>query len=281
MAAREIMKIQNIEVSFQTIDEKDFISLTDIARLKNQDEPKDVVKNWMRGKSTIEFLGLWERINNSKFKGVEFDAFKNEAGSNAFVLSPQKWVEKTNAIGISAKSGRGGGTYAHKDIAFEFASWISAEFKLFLIKEFERLKSAEYKSEKLEWNARRMITKTNYRIHTDAIKSQLPKNLTEKQINITYANEADVLNVALFGQTAADWRAKNKGKRGNIRDDATIQELVVLANIESYNAEMIRDGLDQPTRLRRLNLAAIAQLTSLMGNSTVKKLESKSDTNNE
>lgn len=183
-------------------------------------------------------------------------------------------MEKTNAIGIRAKTGRYGGTYAHKDIAFEFGMWISPQFKLYLIKEFERLKSAEYVSEKLEWNTRRMISKVNYRIHTDAIKAKLPENLTEKQINIKYATEGDVLNVALFGMTAADWRVNNKGKKGNIRDEATIQELVVLANIESYNAEMIRDGLSQPARLKRLNNAAINQLKSLM-NSNIKKLDDK------
>lgn len=227
----------------------------------------------MRTRSTIEFIGLWEKINNPNFKGIEFDAFKSEAGSNSFSLTPQRWIETTGAIGLISKSGRyGGGVYAHKDIAFEFASWISAEFKLYLIKEFERLKSAEYVAGKLEWNVRRMLSKTNYRIHTDAIKENLPKNLTEKQINITYANEADVLNVALFGVTAADWRVANKGKKGNVRDFTSIQQLVVLSNIESYNAEMIRSGLSQPERLRKLNLAAIAQLKSLLNINDLEKL---------
>src|SRR3989339_352628 len=267
MTARELIKIKDIEISFQTINESDFISLTDIARYKDKNRTNYIIQNWMRTRSTIEFIGLWEKINNPNFKGVEFDAFKSEAGSNSFSLTPQKWIETTDAIGLISKSGRyGGGVYAHKDIAFEFASWISAEFKLYLIKEFERLKNAEYVAGKLEWNARRMLSKTNYRIHTDAIKAHLPKNLTEKQINITYANEADVLNVALFGLTATEWRAKNKGKKGNLRDDATIRQLVVLTNIESYNAEMIRRGLDQHTRLKQLNIAAIALLKSLMSN---------------
>jgi len=267
MTARELIKIKDIEISFQTINESDFISLTDIARYKDKNRTNYIIQNWMRTRSTIEFIGLWEKINNPNFKGVEFDAFKSEAGSNSFSLTPQKWIETTDAIGLISKSGRyGGGVYAHKDIAFEFASWISAEFKLYLIKEFERLKSAEYIAEKLEWNTRRMISKANYRIHTDAIKEKLPKHLTDKQINITYANEGDVLNVALFGQTAAEWRAKNKGKKGNLRDDATIRQLVVLTNIESYNAEMIRRGLDQHTRLKQLNIAAIALLKSLMSN---------------
>ena len=277
MAPREIMKIQNVEVSFQTFRDTDYISLTDIARYRDKDRSDYIIQNWLRNRNTIEFLGLWEKINNQTFKSIEFDGFKQKAGLNSFSLTPQRWIESTSAIGLLSRKGRGGGIYAHKDIAFEFASWLSAEFKLYLIKEFERLKSAEYIAEKLEWNARRMISKTNYRIHTDAIKAYLPKNLTEKQINIKYANEADVLNVALFGKTASDWRTENKGKRGNIRDEATIQELVVLANIESYNAEMIRQGLDQHIRLKRLNIAAIAQLKSLINSNSVKKLENKPD----
>ncbi len=273
MTARELIKIKDIEISFQTINESDFISLTDIAKYKDKDRTNYIIQNWMRNRSTIEFIGLWEKINNPRFKGIEFDAFKSESGSNSFSLTPQRWIETTNAIGLISKSGRyGGGVYAHKDIAFEFASWISAEFKLYLIKEFERLKSAEYVAGKSEWNARRLLSKTNYRIHTDAIKEHLPKHLTEKQINITYANEADVLNVALFGITAADWRMKNKGKKGNIRDSASIQQLVVLANLESYNAEMIRNGQSQPERLRKLNSAAIAQLKSLLGSNNLEKL---------
>lgn len=273
MSAKEIVKVKDIEVTFQTFHSSDYISLTDIARYKNTDTGL-VISHWLSTKYTIEFLGIWERIHNPSFNVTEFSNIKNEAGSNGFVLSGKQWIDKTKAIGLISKVGRyGGGTYAHKDIAFEFASWISAEFKLYLIKEFERLKSAEYTSEKLEWSARRMISKTNYRIHTDAIKDNLPKNLTEKQINIAYANEADVLNIALFNMTASDWRLKNKGKKGNIRDEATIQELVVLANLESYNAEMIRQKISQPERLRKLNPAAITQLKSLLGNSELKKIE--------
>lgn len=273
MTAREIMNIRNINISFQTFHENDYISLTDIARYRDRDRSDYIIQNWLRNRNTIEFLGLWEKINNPKFKSIEFDGFRRKAGLNSFSLTPQRWTGTTDAIGLMSRRGRGGGIYAHKDIAFEFASWISAEFKLYLIKEFERLKSAEYIAEKLEWNTRRMISKVNYRIHTDAIKSRLPKTLTQKQISITYANEADVLNVALFGQTAAEWRARNKGRRGNIRDHATLQQLVVLANIESYNAEMIRDGLDQRSRLKRLNAAAITQLSSLSKNSEISQLE--------
>ena len=273
MASREILKVGDEEIAFFSVKNNDYISLTDIARHRKSAETDDIIKNWMRNHGTIEFLGLWEKLSNPNFKPVEFERFKNESGRNSFVLSPSKWIRATGAIGIIAKSGRGGGTYAHKDIAFEFASWLSPEFKLYLIKEFERLKSAEYLGEQLEWNTRRMISKANYRIHTDAIKEHLPKNLTEKQINITYANEADVLNVALFGLTAGGWRSKNKGKRGNIRDHAAIEELVVLANLESYNALLIREGKEQPERLKKLNVAAISQLKSLLDNSNLKKLD--------
>lgn len=273
MAPREIVKIQDVEIAFQTFHEADYISLTDIARYRDRDRSDYVIQNWLRNRNTIEFLGLWEKINNPNFKSIEFDGFRQRAGLNSFSLTPQRWIQATDAIGLLSRRGRGGGIYAHKDIAFEFASWLSAEFKLYLIKEFERLKSAEYITEKLEWNTRRMIAKANYRIHTDAIKAHLPRNLTDKQINITYASEADVLNVALFGMSAAEWRSANKGKRGNIRDQATIQELVVLANIESYNAEMIRQGLDQRMRLKRLNIAAIAQLRSLLNDGGIKRLQ--------
>jgi len=275
MAAREIMKIQNIEVSFQRIDEKDFISLTDMAKFKGADTGL-IISHWLTTKYTIQFMGIWEQIYNENFNVTEFRNIKNEVGTNGFVVSSSMWIKKTNAIGIKSSAGRYGGTFAHKDIAFEFATWLSPEFKLYLIKEFERLKSAEYVGEKLEWNARRLISKTNYHIHTDAIKEKLPKNLTEKQLSFVYASEADVLNVALFGKTAGEWRAENKGKRGNMRDYATILQLIVLSNLENYNAEMIREGLDQSTRLRKLNLAAIAQLKSLLNNSTVKKLDGNS-----
>ncbi len=255
----------------------DYISLTDIARYKS-DEPKDVIKNWMRAKSTIEFLGLWEQLNNPNFKGVEFDAFKNEAGANAFTLSPQKWIDSTNAIGIISRAGRGGGTFAHKDIAFEFASWVSAEFKLYIIKDYQRLKSDENSRLSLEWNVNRTISKINYKIHTDAIKDKLiPLGVTSAQQGITYASEAEVLNVALFGKTSKEWRAENPDKKGNIRDYATIQQLIVLSNLESMNAELIKEGVSQRERLCKLNKMAIEQLTSLLGDGNIKLLGSKAN----
>lgn len=272
------ISVKGVEIITFISKESDYISLTDIARYKNAREPKEIVKNWIRTRSTIEFLGIWEKINNPHFKGVEFDAFKNEAGSNSFVLSPQKWIEATNAIGIISKSGRyGGGTYAHKDIAFEFASWISAEFKLFLIKEFQRLKNEESERLKSGWDVKRQLTKINYIVHTDAIKKYLiPPYISKKQEQITYASEADVLNVALFGMTAKDWRDKNSSKAGNIRDYATVTQLVVLTNLESFNAEFIKLGLPQRERLIKLNGIAISQMQSLLGNPTLKKLAEKS-----
>ena len=255
-------------------DENDYISLTDIARYKNPDEPKDVVKNWMRLRSTIEFVGLWEQINNPDFKGVEFDSFKSEAGSNAFTLSPQKWIKTTSAIGIISKSGRYGGTFAHKDIAFEFASWISAEFKLYIIKDYQRLKSDENSKISLEWNVNRVISKINYKIHTDAIKDNLiPKQISKKQQSFTYANEADMLNVALFGKTAKEWRGTNPKIKGNMRDEANIQQLIVLSNLESMNAELIKQGITQTKRLLFLNKMAIEQMKSILDNSMVKQLQ--------
>ncbi|MGH4119345.1 KilA-N domain-containing protein [Clostridium sp.] len=210
--------------------EDDYISLTDIAKYKNIDSPADIVKNWLRNRSTIKFLGLWEQMNNPDFKLVEFDQFKNEAGANVFVLSPQKWISTTNAIGIISKSGRYGGTFAHKDIAFEFASWVSPEFKLYIIKDYQRLKGDENSRLSLEWNVNRLLSKLNYKMHTDAIKENLISNdLTNKAISITYANEADVLNMALFGKTAKEWRNENLDLKGNIRDFATIEQLIVLS----------------------------------------------------
>lgn len=269
---------KGINVYTFQLNENDYISLTDIARYKNAIEPKDVVKNWMRNRSTIEFLGVWEQINNSNFKGVEFDAFKMESGTNSFVLSPQRWIEKTDAIGLISKSGNGGGTFAHKDIAFEFASWISAEFKLYLIKEFQRLKLEENERLILGWDVKRQLTKINYRIHTDAIRKNLiPHAVTKNQTAIIYASEADVLNVALFGKTAKDWRAENKGRVGNIRDYCNVTQLVVLANLEGNNAELIRQNLSQSQRLSKLNEIAIFQMKALIDNPTIKKLEDKSD----
>lgn len=255
--------------------DNDYISLTDIARYKSA-EPKDVIKNWMRSKSTIEFLGLWEKLNNPNFKGVEFDSFKNEAGANAFTMSPQKWIESTDAIGVISKSGRNGGTFAHKDIAFEFASWVSAEFKLYIIKDYQRLKADESNRLSLDWNVKRTLAKINYKIHTDAIKENIiPKCVTEQQKKYSYASEADILNVALFGMTATEWKKSNSELKGNIRDYATVQQLVVLTNLESLNAEYIRQCLSPNERLMKLNEAAINQMKSLSGNFSVNRLESK------
>ncbi|CAB1253348.1 KilA-N domain protein [Clostridiaceae bacterium BL-3] len=254
--------------------EDDYISLTDIAKYKNPEAPADIIKNWLRNRSTIEFLGLWERMNNSSFKLVEFDQFKNEAGANAFVLSPQKWITSTDAIGIISKSGRYGGTYAHKDIAFEFASWVSPEFKLYIIKDYQRLKEDENSKLSIKWNLNRMLSKVNYKIHTDAIKENLISNdLTGRQIAVTYANEADVLNMALFGKTAKDWRNENPDLKGNIRDYATIEQLIVMVNLENMNANFIQQGLDQKQRLMELNKIARVQLKSLLNNKSVKKLQ--------
>jgi len=252
----------------------DYISLTDIARYKNPDAPKDVVKNWIRNKSTIEFLGLWEKINNPNFKGVEFDPFWNNAGDNAFVLSPKKWIESTKAIGIISKIGIKGGTFAHKDIAFEFASWISAEFKLYLIKEFQRLKEEESYRLNLDWDIKRNLAKINYQVHTDAIKKHLiPEKITNQESQQIYASEADILNKALFNMTAQEWRERNPDKKGNIKDYAGITQLVCLANLESINAELIRMKLKQPEKLIKPNEIAIIQMRSLIKSPGIKKLD--------
>jgi len=251
----------------------DYISLTDLARYKNSIEPKDVVKNWLRAKTNIEFLALWEQIHNPNVKGVEIDTFKNEAGTHYFTMSPQRWIKETNAIGIISKSGKNGGTYAHPDIAFEFASWISPEFNLYLITEFERLKQSESYQNKIEWSVRRELTKTNYRIHTDSIKENIIPTLTEKQKQYVYANEADVLNVTLFGMTAKEWKDKNPNLDGNMRDYADILQLVILSNLENLNAEMITEGLSQKVRLERLNNIAKRQLEILQGDNGIKKIE--------
>ncbi len=263
---KEVIHAKDIDIGKYTTDfENEYISLTDIARYKS-DEPKDVIQNWMRRKDTIEFLGLWEMLHNPDFKGVEFDAFKNQAGANAFTLSPQKWIENTNAIGIVSKSGRYGGTFAHSDIAFEFASWISAEFKLYIIKDYKRLKTDENSRLSLDWNLHREISKINYRIHTDAIKDNLIlPELTPAQISFTYANEADMLNVVLFGMTAKEWRDSGHGKQGNIRDAASINQLLVLANLESYNAVLINQNKSQKDRMILLRDLAISQLKTING----------------
>ena len=266
------LSIQGKDVTLVTVNKKDYISITDIAKYRSSETPADIVKNWLRSRSTIELLGLWEKLYNPDFKLVEFDQFKNEAGANYFVLSPKKWIEKTNAIGLISKSGRYGGTYAHKDIAFEFASWISIEFKFYLIKEFQRLKEAE--QAQLGWDIKRNLTKINYRIHTDAIKENLiPRQLMKAQINIVYASEADVLNVALFGLTAKKWRENNQSKKGNIRDYANVSQLVCLSNLENLNALFINEGLAQKDRLIKLNAIAIQQMKLLTDDHGIKKLE--------
>lgn len=269
------INVKNTEIVLFQKNKSDYISLTDIAKYKNSDDPRFVVQNWMKTRYTVDFLGIWEVINNSDFNRVEFDTFRNEAGTNAFVLTPQKWIEKTNAIGIVSKSGRyGGGTYAHKDIAFEFASWISAEFKLYLIKEFQRLKEDESERLSLGWDLRRNLARINYRIHTDAIKENLiPAKIGKIQENFIYANEADVLNVALFGMTAKDWRDNNSGKPGNVRDYSTVEQLVCLSNLESINAILIKKGISQKQRLQILNETAIDQMRTLVGNKGIKKLK--------
>ncbi len=267
------ININGINIVIFSKKEIDFISLTDIARHKDIKRSDDVVKNWMRNKDTLEFLGLWEKINNPNFKPVEFDGFKSQAGFNAFVMTPKRWIQGVNSIGIISKQGRGGGTYAHKDIAFEFASWISAEFKLYLIKEFQRLKEEENKRKELVWNAKRILTKVNYKVHTDAVKENLiPPRISVSQKNFIYADEADVLNVALFGITAKKWRSENSDKKGNIRDFANVTQLVCLAGLESINAEFIRQRLSQKERLDKLNKIAIIQMKSLTGNSSIKKM---------
>ena len=263
------------EILYYTDEESrsDYISLTDIARKKNPLEPKVVVANWMRSRTTIEYLGLWEQLNNPDFKGLEFETFKNEAGQNKFYISPTQWIEKTNAIGLITKAGKyNGGTYAHKDIAFEFASWLSPEFKLYVITEFERLKEQEQAN--IEWSAKRELAKLNYRIHTDAIKENIVPTLNAKQISFVYANEADVLNVALFGMTAGEWRTKNPDKQGNIRDYASVEQLLVIANMESYNAILIEQKVPQSERIVQLNNMAKSQLRVLQ-NSNSKLLSDK------
>ena len=264
MAIKETIHANGFDISIYTNDfQNEFISLTDIAKYKS-DAPNDVIKNWMRSRDTIEFLGLWESLHNPNFKPVEFDGFRSQAGANAFTMSPTKWIEGVNAIGIVSKSGRYGGTYAHSDIAFEFASWVSAEFKLYIIKDYKRIKSDENSRLSLNWNLNREISKLNYKIHTDAIKENLmPAELTPNQIAFTYASEADLLNVALFGMTAKQWRDNNPDKKGNIRDYATLNQLLVLSNMENYNAIMIDQGKPQSERIVALHEMAVKQLETL------------------
>ncbi|HBF33539.1 TPA: DNA-binding protein [Candidatus Sumerlaeota bacterium] len=262
------------EIMIYSQNKEDYISLTDIAKYKNVDGTDDLIRNWLRNRNTLEFLGVWEHLNNPDFKPVEFDGFKKMAGLNSFTLTPKQWIDKTNAIGIVSKPGRYGGTYAHKDIAFEFASWVSVEFKLYLIKEFQRLKEEELKQ--LGWDIRRNLTKINYRIHTDAIKQNLiPPELSVRQGSLIYASEADVLNMALFGMTAKDWREKNPGKKGNIRDEADVSQLVCLSNLENLNALFIREEAPQGERLRKLNQIAIHQMKLLTEIPGVKQIEGR------
>ena len=276
MKKSNLIKVKGVEIVTFSKKETDFISLTDIARYKDKERTNYIIQNWMRNRGTIEFLGLWETINNPKFKRIEFDAFRNQSGLNSFSLTAKKWTEATNAIGIISKKGRHGGTYAHKDIAFEFASWISAEFKLFLIKEFQRLKEQEIEREKLGWDFKRNLAAINYHIHTDAVKKHLiPRKISIVQTRMVYVNEADVLNKALFGKTAKQWRGTNPKKRGNIRDYATASQLICLSNLESFNANLIHKGLKQPERLVKLNRIAITQMKSLTGIRRIKLLENK------
>ncbi len=267
-----------INIVIQKKNHNDYLSLTDIARYKNKEHTDDVIKNWLRNRFTIELLGLWETIKNPIFNSVEFDGFRKESGLNSFVLTPKRWIESTNAIGIISSPGRYGGTFAHKDIAFEFASWISIEFKLYLIKEFQRLKEAETNQQSLEWSVQRMISKINYHIHTDAIKENLiPKTLTKEQASIIYANEADLLNVALFGMTAQQWKNQNPKSLGNLRDQTTLDQLVVLSNMESINALLIQQGISSQERILQLNQVAITQMKSLMTAKGLKRLGNNLD----
>jgi hypothetical protein len=242
-----------------------YISLTDIARSKNPERSDDLVRGWLRNRNTIEFLGTWEQLHNPNFNSVEFDGIRMDAGLNTFTLTPKQWIARTDAIGISSQAGRYGGTHAHQDIAFEFASWVSVEFKLYLIKEFQRLVENERERLSLEWSLNRSLSKINYRIHTDAIKSNLiPAEISDREASFTYANEADLLNMALFGKTARQWRSENSERDGNIRDHASVEQLLVLANLESLNAELILMGVEAPERLKRLNETARRQMQSLV-----------------
>lgn len=261
---KSTINVQGTAITILSQREDDFISLTDIARHRDIERTDYIIQNWLRNRSTVEFLGLWEQLNNPGFNSIEFDGFRFQAGLNSFALTPKRWIEATQATGLISKAGRYGGTFAHKDIAFEFATWVSVEFKLYLIKEFQRLKDDESRRLSLDWNLSRSLSKLNYRIHTDAIRAHLiPAAITPEQAHITYASEADVLNMALFGQTAKQWRDAHPEQKGNMRDEADVTQLLVLANLESLNAEFIHMGLAQPERLQKLNQNAIRQLQSL------------------
>ena len=272
---KEQISAKGFSIQVYTEDFKnDYISLTDIARYKNTDDPRFVIQNWMRNRNTLEFIGLWEALNNPNFNRVQFDTFRNEAGLNRFTMTPSKWIESTGAIGIVSKSGRYGGTYAHYDIAMEFASWISAEFKLYLIQDYKRLKSDENSRLSLSWNLHREISKINYKIHTDAIKEYLLSDLTNEQLSFKYASEADMLNVALFNKRAKQWREENLDLNGNMRDYASLNELLVLANMESYNAILIAKGVEQKERMIELRKLARTQMLSLEKlDSNIRKLK--------
>ena len=267
--------VLSTNITIRTRNDEDYISLTDISRHRDPKRTDYIIQNWLRNRNTIEFLGIWEQLNNPDFKPIEFDGFRKQAGLNSFILTAKQWIERTNAIGIVSKSGRYGGTFAHKDIAFEFATWISVEFKLYLIKEFQRLKEDERKQ--LGWDIRRNLAKINYRIHTDAIKENLiPPELTPQQINLVYAQEADVLNMALFGMTAHQWRDRHPDDKGNIRDYANVSQLVCLSNLENLNALFIQENLPQSERLRRLNQIAIKQMRLLTDETRIKRLDTGS-----
>lgn len=269
---KSTINANGIEIRVSSTDESDYISLTDIAKKRDEENPRFIIQNWMRNRSTVSFLGLWEELNNPNFNRVEFDAFRSQAGLNSFVMTPQKWIDSTAAIGIISKAGRYGGTYAHKEIAFEFASWISVEFKLYLVKEFERLKAEEMR--RFGWDIKRNLAKINYRIHTDAIKENLiPPELSAKQTSLVYASEADVLNMALFGMTAKEWRDSHPELKGNIRDYANVSQLVCLANLENLNAVFISEGMPQAERLARLNAIAISQMQVLTQDHRIEMLE--------
>ena len=274
MAKNKTFNVKGTEITIFQGKQDDYISLTDIARYKDANNIDTIIQNWMRNRNTIELLGFWETIYNPDFKPLEFEGFRKQAGLNSFVLTPKKWIETTNAVGIISKSGRYGGTFAHKDLAFEFASWISIEFKLYIIKEFQRLKEDENNRLQLEWNIQRTLSKINYRIHTDAIREILIPTLIGKQeSSIVYANEADLLNMALFGKTAQQWRLENPDKNGNIRDEATLEQVVVLSNLESINSVLIHQELSQSERLLQLNKMAITQMKSLLQVNSIKKLD--------
>ena len=271
----KIIQVEGFNIGIKEIDSQKYISLTDIAKKKNLEEPRFVVINWLRNRNTVEFLGIWEKIHNQDFNRVGFDTVKSNVSLNSFTISPSKWIEETNAKGIISKSGRyGSGTYAHEDIALEFASWISAEFKLYFIKEFRRLKYKENERLRLNWNVKRELVKTNYRIHTDAIKENLiPPEIYADEAKLVYATEADILNKALFGITAKEWSELNSTKKGNLRDYANVTQLIVLANLESLNSEFIKQGILQKERLVRLNKVAISQMKSLIDSKSVQRVE--------